>query len=52
MDLQDVGFTFLGRLNDLRPFGLRSLGMTSNGLALRRKLPDIIRNGLTHLNLR
>ena len=26
--------------------------MTSNGLALHRKLPELVENGLTHLNLR
>ncbi|GJN87650.1 hypothetical protein Rhopal_000605-T1 [Rhodotorula paludigena] len=30
---------------------LESLGMTSNGLALPRKLPALVRAGLTHLNL-
>lgn len=41
-----------GRLNELRPLGLRSIAMTTNGLALHRKLPQLIANGLTHLNLR
>ena len=41
-----------GRLNELRPHGLKSIGMTSNGLALHRRLPDFVENGLTHLNLR
>ncbi|KAG9042442.1 hypothetical protein FS837_010876 [Tulasnella sp. UAMH 9824] len=39
------------RLNQLRPMGLHSIGMTSNGLALHRKLPGLVNNGLTHLNL-
>lgn len=26
--------------------------MTSNGIALHRKLPQLVANGLTHLNLR
>lgn len=39
------------RLNELRPLGLKSIGMTSNGIALARKLPDLVQNGLTHLNL-
>ncbi|KAJ3750826.1 hypothetical protein DFH05DRAFT_1532172 [Lentinula detonsa] len=38
-------------LNDLRPYGLQSIAMTSNGLALHRRLPEFIDNGLTHLNL-
>ena len=41
-----------GRLNELRQYGLRSIGMTSNGIALRRMLPRLVENGLTHLNLR
>ncbi|KAF5368583.1 hypothetical protein D9758_002187 [Tetrapyrgos nigripes] len=38
-------------LNSLRPLGLNSIAMTSNGLALHRRLPQLIENGLTHLNL-
>lgn len=30
---------------------LTSLGMTSNGIALKRKLPALVAAGLTHLNL-
>jgi len=41
-----------GRLNELRRHGLRSIGMTSNGIALHRMLPRLVENGLTHLNLR
>ncbi|TFK56850.1 molybdenum cofactor biosynthesis prote [Heliocybe sulcata] len=41
----------VGRLNELRRYGLRSIGMTSNGIALHRRLPQFIDNGLTHLNL-
>lgn len=41
-----------GRLNMLRSQGLRSIAMTSNGLVLHRHLPDLIKNGLTHVNLR
>lgn len=40
------------RLKELRQFGLKSIAMTSNGLALHRKLPNLVENGLTHLNLR
>ena len=42
----------LARLNQLRSFGLDSIAMTSNGLALHRRLPDFVYKGLTHLNLR
>ncbi|KAF9055841.1 hypothetical protein BJ165DRAFT_1429038 [Panaeolus papilionaceus] len=38
-------------LNGLRQYGLESIGMTSNGLALHRKLPELVEKGLTHLNL-
>ncbi|KAF8445673.1 hypothetical protein L210DRAFT_3528154 [Boletus edulis BED1] len=41
----------IARLNELRPFGLDSIAMTSNGLTLHRRLPDLVRKGLTHLNL-
>lgn len=41
----------LERLGALKPLGLRRIGMTSNGLALRRKLPDLVRAGLTDLNI-
>ena len=38
-------------LNTLRSKGLTQIGMTSNGIALHRKLPEMVSNGLTHLNL-
>ncbi|KAE8269484.1 hypothetical protein A4X09_0g2858 [Tilletia walkeri] len=38
-------------LNELRPLGLRQIGMTSNGISLHRKLPSLVSSGLTHLNL-
>ncbi|KAG5720540.1 Molybdenum cofactor biosynthesis protein 1 [Termitomyces sp. T112] len=41
----------IGRLNGLRPLGLKSIAMTSNGLVLHRRLPRLVQNGLTHLNL-
>ncbi|KAF7966218.1 hypothetical protein HWV62_39481 [Athelia sp. TMB] len=41
----------IARLNELRAHGLKSIGMTSNGLAIHRKLPQFIDNGLSHLNL-
>ncbi|KAF8846119.1 molybdenum cofactor biosynthesis prote [Paxillus ammoniavirescens] len=39
------------QLNELRLHGLDSIGMTSNGLALHRRLSNLVNNGLTHLNL-
>ncbi|KAF6766699.1 molybdenum cofactor synthesis-step 1 protein isoform 2 [Ephemerocybe angulata] len=41
----------LKELNELKSFGLKSIAMTSNGLALHRRLPQMIENGLSHLNL-
>ncbi|KAH9951006.1 molybdenum cofactor biosynthesis prote [Amylocystis lapponica] len=41
----------VARLNELREFGLQSIGMTTNGIALERRLPSLIENGLTHLNI-
>lgn len=31
--------------------GIRDIGITSNGIVLRRKLPQLVEAGLTHLNL-
>ena len=42
----------VGRLNELRKLGLRSIGITTNGIALQRRLPALVENGLTHLNIR
>lgn len=39
-------------IRDLRGLGVKQIGMTSNGIALWRKLPELVRCGLTHLNLR
>jgi len=41
----------VSRLNKLKSRGLKSIAMTSNGIALYRKLPELAKNGLTHLNL-
>ncbi|KAL4070707.1 molybdenum cofactor biosynthesis prote [Scleroderma citrinum] len=43
--------TIISRLAHLRSLGLEAIGMTSNGLALHRQLPDLVDKGLTHLNL-
>jgi cyclic pyranopterin phosphate synthase len=45
-------FDLTGRFNELKSLGLKSIAMTSNGLALHRKLPQMIDSGLSHLNLR
>jgi molybdenum cofactor biosynthesis enzyme MoaA len=42
----------LDNLHALRKFGLEAIAMTSNGLALHRRLPGLVESGLTHLNLR
>ena len=42
----------LDNLYALRKFGLEAIAMTSNGLALHRRLPGLVERGLTHLNLR
>ncbi|KAH8099835.1 molybdenum cofactor biosynthesis prote [Cristinia sonorae] len=41
----------VGRLNELRDHGLQAIGMTTNGIALHRRLPALVQNGLTHLNI-
>lgn len=41
----------LDGFSELRELGLSSIGITSNGIALKRKLPELIRLGLTGLNL-
>ncbi|KAF8899088.1 hypothetical protein BD779DRAFT_1607670 [Infundibulicybe gibba] len=41
----------IASLNELRKYGLESIAMTSNGLALHRRLPQFVDNGLSHLNL-
>ena len=43
---------FAARLNELREHGLKSIGMTTNGIVLHRRLPELVQNGLTHLNIR
>lgn len=39
------------RISTNRNNGLASLGLTSNGIALKRKLPALVAAGLSHLNL-
>ncbi|GBE77430.1 predicted protein [Sparassis crispa] len=41
----------VARLNGLRVYGLDSIGMTTNGIALERQLPLLVKRGLTHLNI-
>ncbi|PFH52237.1 hypothetical protein AMATHDRAFT_74301 [Amanita thiersii Skay4041] len=41
----------ISALNALRPLGLQAIAMTSNGLALYRRLPELVEKGLSHLNL-
>ncbi|KAI9338530.1 hypothetical protein BDR26DRAFT_935258 [Obelidium mucronatum] len=46
-DLLDI----VDGLNQLRQHGLTSIGMTTNGLALKSKLPQLKEAGLDHLNI-
>jgi molybdenum cofactor biosynthesis enzyme MoaA len=39
------------RLGELKQHGLKSLAMTSNGIALKRKLPELVEGGLDTLNV-
>ena len=41
----------LAGLNELKSSGLEAIGMTSNGLALKRKLPILQESGLDNLNI-
>ncbi|KXN88832.1 Cyclic pyranopterin monophosphate synthase, mitochondrial, partial [Leucoagaricus sp. SymC.cos] len=41
----------MGKFNELKQHGLKALAMTTNGIALHRRLPAFVENGLTHLNL-
>lgn len=38
-------------LNELKPLGLQSIGMTTNGIVLKRKLPALVEAGLTNVNI-
>ncbi|KAI8909206.1 hypothetical protein EDD86DRAFT_251575 [Gorgonomyces haynaldii] len=46
-DLMDI----VKGLNRLRPLGLEKIAMTTNGLALKRKLPQLLDNGMDQLNI-
>nr|KAJ3418727.1 Molybdenum cofactor synthesis protein 1 [Polyrhizophydium stewartii] len=46
-DLLDV----IAGLDELRPLGLAAIGMTTNGVALKRKLPALLASGLDQLNI-
>ncbi|CAG8641497.1 10801_t:CDS:2, partial [Funneliformis mosseae] len=41
----------IGELGKLKPQGLQTIAMTSNGIALKRKLPKLVENGLNSLNI-
>jgi len=41
----------IGELSKLKPQGLQTIAMTSNGIALKRKLPKLVENGLNLLNI-
>jgi len=40
-----------GALNELKPLGLSTIAVTTNGILLSRKLRALKNNGLTHINL-
>ncbi|TPX37611.1 hypothetical protein SmJEL517_g00632 [Synchytrium microbalum] len=46
-DLLDI----IAGLNELRPLGLKTIAMTTNGIVLKRKLPELVKNGLDSLNI-
>lgn len=46
-DLHDI----IEGLNALRPLGLQNIGITTNGITLARKLPQLQRAGLDQLNI-
>ncbi|KAK3804585.1 MAG: hypothetical protein JOS17DRAFT_769518 [Linnemannia elongata] len=39
------------QLGQLQPMGLKTIAMTSNGIALKRKLPSLVNSGMNLLNL-
>ncbi|KAL4237321.1 Molybdenum cofactor synthesis protein 1 [Mactra antiquata] len=41
----------IGGMNELRSLGLQSIAMTTNGVTLKRKLPDLRKAGLDLLNV-
>ncbi|CAJ0823944.1 12385_t:CDS:10 [Entrophospora sp. SA101] len=43
--------TVRSELGRLKSHGLQTIAMTSNGIALKRKLPELVENGLNLLNL-
>ena len=46
-DLIDI----VSGLNQLKTKGLKTLGMTTNGIALEKKLPMLLAHGMNHLNI-
>lgn len=46
-DLVDL----IGELGKLKQYGLQTIAITSNGIALKRKLPELVKNGLNLLNI-
>ncbi|KAG9284244.1 hypothetical protein G9A89_002054 [Geosiphon pyriformis] len=41
----------VGELAKLKPIGLKTIAMTTNGIALKRKLPDLVNKGLSRINI-
>ncbi|KAF9954973.1 Molybdenum cofactor synthesis protein 1 [Mortierella alpina] len=46
-DINDL----VAQLGELQPMGLKTIAMTSNGIALKRKLPSLVASGMNLLNL-
>lgn len=46
-DLIDI----LKSLNELKPLGLNNIGITTNAIALRSKLPGLVNAGLDSINI-
>ncbi|KAJ3315211.1 Molybdenum cofactor synthesis protein 1 [Blyttiomyces sp. JEL0837] len=46
-DLMDI----MAGLNALRPLGLQTIGITSNGIVLKKKLEELKANGLNQVNI-
>ncbi|CAD5119101.1 DgyrCDS7746 [Dimorphilus gyrociliatus] len=41
----------IGSLNELKNYGLEDIGITTNGITLKRHLPSLKAAGLTHINV-
>jgi cyclic pyranopterin phosphate synthase len=51
MDVIGINIIYTAELNKLKEIGLQKLGITTNGIALKRKLPLLKLNGLDQINI-